>query len=186
MDKTIIGKLVKCLLTQWIYYQLNVTLGFSLVNWNLYLAKITILPSIPLYTISSSCTGWTNWPIFDVHLNWRQFFPCHDIHLYSISIINTQAWSDCLSFSRVNLEYSRNILLINGSYKNPLIDRTLYKTVLGYPPYSYYWCHALDTVIVGTFFNVISMTRCGPDSRPTPFKQQAKTARNKNKLFVKY
>ena len=180
MDKTIIGKLVKCLLTQWIYYQLDVTLGFSLVNWNLYLAKITILPSIPLYTISSSCTGWTNWPIFDVHLNWRQFFPCHDIHLYSISIINTQAWSDCLSFSRVNLEYSRNILLINGSYKNPLIDRTLYKSLN---------CARLSPLLLllmsrarhsnsRYLFNVLSMTRYGPDSRPTPFKQQAKTARN--------
>ena len=37
-------------------------------------------------------TGWTNWPIIDVHvgnLNWRLFFPCNNIHVYSISIIKS-------------------------------------------------------------------------------------------------
>ena len=49
------------------------------IKWNLYLAKIMIHSSPP--------TGWTNWSISDVqvsNLNWRQSFPCYDIHLYSI------------------------------------------------------------------------------------------------------
>ena len=45
----------------------------------------------PLNPICSPPTGWTNWQINDVHfsnLNWRQFFPCHNIHVYYISIID--------------------------------------------------------------------------------------------------
>ena len=66
--------------------------------WTCYisqLAKMTILPSPP--------TGWRNWPLNEVHishLNWRQIFPCHNIHVYPISIYmiylgsGTMQWAD--------------------------------------------------------------------------------------------
>ena len=49
-------------------------------------------PSHPLLFVASPPPpiGWTNWPISDVqvsNLNWRQFFSCHNIHVYIISII---------------------------------------------------------------------------------------------------
>ena len=45
------------------------------------------------YPIPYSPTGWTNWPINDVHvsnLNWRQFYPCHNIQVYFKSIAATK------------------------------------------------------------------------------------------------
>ena len=51
------------------------------------LAKITIHP---LYPHTLSPPGWTNWPISGVYvnnLNGQEFFPCHNIHVYFISII---------------------------------------------------------------------------------------------------
>ena len=46
------------------------------------MAKITMHPPF-------TPPGWTNWPIdfFNVsNLNWTQFFPCHNIHVYIIYI----------------------------------------------------------------------------------------------------
>ncbi len=61
--------------------------SYSLIKWNSQRAEITILPIHPPYPIPYE---WTNLPINEFHvfnLNWQQFFPCHNIHLYSASII---------------------------------------------------------------------------------------------------
>ena len=54
----------------------------------------------PFTPIPSPTTGWTNWPINEIHiskLNWRQFFPCHNIHLYYTFIVTYMTTS--LTFS---------------------------------------------------------------------------------------
>ena len=64
--------------------------SYSLLKWNLQRAKIMITPFHTFYHILSPPTGCTNWPLnkFRVSkLNWRQYFPCHNIHVYSTSII---------------------------------------------------------------------------------------------------
>ncbi len=59
----------------------------KLIKWNSQRAKISIHP---LYSILSPPTGSMTWPMNELHVsnkNWRQFFPCYNIHVYSISII---------------------------------------------------------------------------------------------------
>ena len=54
--------------------------------------------STPFCPFPSPPTWWTNWPIRDVHISklyWRQFPPCHNIHVYSITIVSMS--SPCLS-----------------------------------------------------------------------------------------
>ena len=61
----------------------------SLIQWNSERAKITIPLTQLLYPIPSPSTGWVNWPfnVFHVNnLNWQSFFPCHNIHVYSLPI----------------------------------------------------------------------------------------------------
>ena len=44
-----------------------------------------------IYPISSLPTGWTNGPTNEFHvskLKWRQFFPCHNIRVYSTFILS--------------------------------------------------------------------------------------------------
>ena len=68
-------------------------LSCTLIKVNLLLAKLTISPNYPIYRIPYTPSGWTNWPINDVHdsnLNWRQFLLCHNIHVYFTSIIKIQ------------------------------------------------------------------------------------------------
>ena len=70
-------------ISEWIY------LSCTLINSNLLLAQITISPSPSLMT--NLLTWWPIWPRNDVHvinLNRRQFFPSHNIHVYTISIPN--------------------------------------------------------------------------------------------------
>ena len=75
---------------QWIYYYLAFRPDFHV----LWLSKTCccLNNNLPIYPftapISSTPTGWTNWPINDIHvsnLNWQQFPPCHYIHAYSVS-----------------------------------------------------------------------------------------------------
>ena len=61
------------------------------------LAKITISSIHILRPIHSPPTGWTNWPINEVNiskLNWRQIIPCHNIHVYSVSILVSHIFFD--------------------------------------------------------------------------------------------
>ena len=57
-------------------------LSCTLLEWNLYRAKRTIPPWTPCTPIIPSC--WmkelTNWWC-PSKLNWRQFIPCHNIHV---------------------------------------------------------------------------------------------------------
>ena len=49
------------------------------------MAKITMLSSYPCYPIPSPPTGWTNWPINEVHickLNWRHIFPVNFVNTF--------------------------------------------------------------------------------------------------------
>ena len=62
---------------------------WSLKKWNSQQAKRTIRSIHPLYPIPSPYTGWMNWPInkfYNMNINWRQFFPCLNIHVYYTSI----------------------------------------------------------------------------------------------------
>ena len=64
-------------------------LSCSFKKWNLQLAKIKISPIHPHYPISFPPTWLMNESISDVNVsnkNRQQLFPCHNIHVYSISI----------------------------------------------------------------------------------------------------
>ena len=81
-----------------------------LIKRNMLRAKITILRFYTLYHIPSPPTGWTNWPIngLDVsNLNWQQFSPCHNIHIYSTSIKDSD-WSSSTNSAYKKGDKSKN------------------------------------------------------------------------------
>ena len=78
----------------------------SFIKWYKQRAKITILPFHVLYPIAYPPTEWTNWPINDrgnSNLNWRQFSPCHNIHVYSTFIFMFFFFWLCYSWVKESL-----------------------------------------------------------------------------------
>ena len=63
------------------------------------------------FPIPSPPTGWTNRPIHEFpfsNLNWRQFLPCHNIHVYfspltHVNAINISRWLERCSRRRIQL-----------------------------------------------------------------------------------
>ena len=71
----------------WILHQIFLWKG----KWIMQRAKIPISQIQHPLVYPIPPTGWMNLPINEFHvsnLNWRQFFSCHNIHVYSTSILN--------------------------------------------------------------------------------------------------
>ena len=93
----------------------------SIIKWNLKRAKITIPLSIRL----------TNWPINhkgNSNLNWQQFFPCHNIHVFSTSI-----YTCIISFFRFHCFF---VITKNLLYNSicPFVQPVVYFA-------TYWFCH---------------------------------------------
>ena len=70
-----------------------IRLSCTLIKVKFIAGKNNVHPSTPFTPYPLN--GWTNWQwhIIDVAtLYWRQFFPCHDIQLYFISINIIHVW----------------------------------------------------------------------------------------------
>ena len=91
-----------------------INLGYDngfIITWILhqiimYSSKVKLVPSKNNDPpIRFPPTGWTNWPI-----NWRQFIPCHNIHVYSTSNI---LWYIFLTLDCVSI-YPYYLSIINS------------------------------------------------------------------------
>ena len=85
------------------YYYLNIAPDFMYLKSGAHskLAKITIHFIQHLYPITSSPTGWTTWPIDEVHisnLNWEQIFPFQYPRIIHIHLNNTYVKFSSLIF----------------------------------------------------------------------------------------
>ena len=78
---------------------------FSQIKWTCIELKKRLLLPLPL---PHPPTEWTNWQINEFHvskLNWRHFFLCHYIHLYSTSIIPAHKVTITPPFFTLNIKY---------------------------------------------------------------------------------